>query len=245
MPVAMLALAMGAAIAERRLEVDAFHAIEIRTRATVEIRQAPVSSVVVSGDPRLVQCVGARIMNGRLVIGLPGPGFGDRSSTAAGGDIVVTGRRACPRVGDVQRLRIQIAAPLVDDVVIREHDIVKVSPMVVPAFAARITGRGEVAIDGLRANRTHLSVSGMGRVVVSGTLGQLTIAIPGEGSVDARAAEARALDLSIAGHGNVVAAVNGSVIGSVAGRGTVAVGGCPTCAIRKLGTGRIICPAAM
>lgn len=230
--------------AERALPVAAFHAVDLATKATVRVEQAPVAGVVVTGDPRLVRCVTADVRDGRLVIGWASRSETSSRPPATGDDIVVTARADCRHEGDPQRLVIRVAAPAIDGVTIREQGIVQVSPMRAPVFAASISGRGSITIDGLRADTTRLSIPGIGRIAATGELGRLGIAVPGSGVIDTRAAHAGAIDVAVGGHGDIAATVDGPASGTFGGTGTIAIGGHPSCAIRKLGNGRIVCPAA-
>ena len=117
--------------------------------------------------------------------------------------------------------------------------------MNVPKFTASIFARGAITIKGLRADATKLSVPGAGRISATGDLGQLDVAMGGQGAIDTRTANARLVDVSLAGKGVIAVTVDGQASGNLGGAGTVAVGGNPVCAIRNSGRGRIICPAAL
>lgn len=244
----MLALTFAMAVvtgnADRTLPVGRFHAIELATKALVRVEQAPVTSVVVTGDPRLVRCVTADVRDGRLVIGWAGRREASSRPMATGDQIIVTARTDCRHESNPQRLLIRVAAPSIDGVAIREHGIVQVLPMRTPVFAASISGQGSITINGLRATATSLSIPGIGRIAATGELGRLGIAVPGSGVIDTRAAHAVSIDVAAGGHGDIAATVEGPASGTFAGTGTISVGGHPVCAIRKLGRGRIVCPAA-
>ncbi len=240
----VLTVAVATGGAERILPVSAFHSVDLATNATVRIEQAPVTSVVATGDPRLVRCVTADVRDGRLVIGWAGRSGRGSRPLGTGDEIIVTARADCRHGGDPQRLVLRVAAPAIDGVTIREQDIVQVSPMRTPVFAADISGRGSITIDGLHAGATRLSIPGIGRIAATGGLGRLGIAVPGLGVIDTRAARASAIDVAIAGQGDIAAIVDGPASGTFAGKGTITIGGRPVCAIRKTGSGRIVCPAA-
>jgi hypothetical protein len=243
------AVAVAADNAERALPTGPFHAVVLAAKATVQVKQANAASVVVTGDSRLVRCVTANVRDGRLVIAWAGKGVMDRDDAsgktrATGDDIVVTAHPECQHEGDPHRLVIRIAAPQIDAVTIREQGFVQVFPMRIPTFAASIFGRGSITLDGLHAGTTRLSISGSGRITATGELGRLDIAVPGSGVIDTRAAHAGAIDLAIGGHGDIAATTDGLASGTFGGRGSIVIGGHPTCSIHKLGSGRIICPAA-
>lgn len=238
-----LAMMVQAAATDRIIAVAAFHAVDLSTRATVQIKQAAVRRIAVSGDPRLVRCVTASVRDGHLVIGW-GEGRGPGERAAVSGDqIVVTARPDCPPSGDPKRLVIHASSPVIDSVEISGQGFVQVAPLRTQAFAATISGRGTITIDGLHAIDTRMAIAGIGRVVASGEVGRLAIDVAGRGIVDTRAAHARAIDISVEGIGNIAATVDGPASGTLAGKGTIAIGGHPACAIRRTGDGHIDCPA--
>lgn len=229
---------------ERQISVPSFHAVELSVRATMRVEQAPVASVVAKGDPRLVRCVSVTERDGVILIGWAGQNGASKRARASGSDIVVTARADCRRQSSVQGLSVRVAAPFIDAVTIREQGAVQVQPMRVQAFAANIPGRGSITIAALRAGSTKLSVAGNGRIDVAGELGRLVISVPGTSVIDAKAANASAIDLSVAGQASIAVTVNGPASGSIAGKGVIAISGRPVCAIRNVGKGRVICPAA-
>lgn len=243
----MLALLLMASVSpasvERSITVPPFHAIDSSVKATIHIEQAPVATVVAKGDPGLVRCVSVTEQDGRISIGWAGQNGASKRTRAAGNDIVVTARADCRHRSSVRNLVIQVAAPAIDAVTIREQGIVQVQPMRVRPFAASLAGYGSITIAGLRADTTKLSVGGDGRIDATGELGRLTISIPGSGVIDTRAARASAINLSIGGQGNVAATVDGPAVGTIAGKGMIAIGGRAACAIRVAGKGRVTCPA--
>lgn len=239
----LLASAVASAAVGRALPTPPFRKVDLATGATLKLEQSPSSSVVVSGDPRLVPCISAEVRDGRLSLAWAGAG-GARAGTRADADaIVVTARRYCRRKGDAKSIGIRVAAPLIDEVTIVDEGVVRLGAMRTPSFAAKISGRGSIAIDDLRADTTAFSIPGIGRIVAGGELGRLRIDIPGQGIVDARSAHARAIDLVIGGHGEVAASVDGPASGSIAGSGRIAITDHPRCAIRSQGVGQIVCPA--
>lgn len=241
----ILALASADSSAERSFPTASFDAIVLATKATVRVEQSLTTSVTASGDPRLVRCVTIDVRGNRLILGWAGRrGASNRDSTT-GADIVVTARTDCPHESNPQRLLIRVAAPRIGEVALRDLGAVQVSPMNVPKFTASIFARGAITIKGLRADATRLSVPGAGRISATGDLGQLDVAMGGQGAIDTRTANARSVNVSLAGKGVIAVSVDGPASGNLAGAGTVAVGGNPVCAIRNSGRGRIICPAAL
>jgi len=241
----ILALASAASSAERSFPAASFEAVVLATKATVRVEQALTTSVTASGDPSLVRCVTIDVRGNRLVIGWAGRRSASSRDSTAGADIVVTARTDCPHESNPQRLLIRVAAPRIVEVALRDLGAIQVSPMNVPKFAASIFERGAITINGLHANATSLSVPGAGRISATGDLGQLDVAMAGQGAIDTRTANARSVDVSLAGKGVIAVSVNGPASGNLRGAGTVTVGGNPVCAIRNSGRGGIICPAAL
>lgn len=240
----MFALVLLAAVAaDRSLSLAPFHAVDLATSATLRIVQAPVPSLVVMGDPRLARCVTAEVRDGRLVLGWGGPATPSSRQRGPINEIVVTARPDCRHAGNPERLTIRVAAPLVDGVTLIERGVVAVSALRTPTFAAAVPGRGSITIDGLRADRTNLAIGGIGHIAATGELGRLGIDLAGSGTIDTRAAHVRALEVRLGGQGSIAAAVDGPATGTLGGHGTIAIGGHPTCAIRREGSGRVVCPA--
>lgn len=238
-----LAVAIAPGSIDRTLPVTSFHAVVLTARATVRVEQAPVSSVVASGDARLVRCVTADVHEGRLVIGWSGRGGAPRHAPGAGTDIVVSRHVDCRREGDPRHLTIRVSGPEVDEVALRDLGTIHVQPMRVRAFTANIYERGDISINGLHADVTRFSIPGIGRIAASGELGRLRIEVAGQGTIDARAAHATGVNVSVAGNANVLANVDGLATGTIDGTGAIALGGHPVCQVRNVGKGRINCPA--
>lgn len=238
----VLAMAVVVGSAGHAIPVAPFHMVDLAARATVQVEQAPVTGVVVSGDPQLVRCVTADARDGKLVLGWAGRSQGGRPAPTKDGEIVVTARADCPHHGDPRHLTIRVTTPALDGVKISDQGVIHVAPMRTPVFAANIVERGIVTIDGLHANATTLSIGGIGHISATGELGKLATAIAGSGIIDTRAASATGIEVTIGGHGNIAATVNGPASGTLAGSGTIMIGGHPACTITKLGSGRIICP---
>jgi hypothetical protein len=248
---AMLAvmLAGAAGPATRDYPVAAFQAVDLAANATLTIAQAATTRVEATGEAALLRCLTATVADDRLVIGWAGRrgrGAGDRGDVERGegrDEIVVTGRAACPPMGDPGRLHIRVTAPAITRVRLIEQGRIAIGPLAGPGLAVTLAGRGQVTLRDLRMGETRLALPGEGRIDASGTLGRLVIALAGRGDVDAAQARADSLAVTLAGTGTIAARVDGPATGTVAGSGRVVVSGRPVCAIRSVGKARITCPA--
>lgn len=230
-------------IVTRSIPTSSFHEVELTAEATLVIKQRTDTSVEVIGAPDLVRCISVNEENGRLKIGWAVQDEVRKNASTAATAIIVTARMKCRHKGSSENLTIRIAAPSIEKVTIRNQGVVQVLPARLPTFSASIPGRGRIAINDLQAGTTKLSIAGIGHIDASGDLGRLAISVPGFGSIDTKAAHASRIDLDVGGQGNVVAVVDGLVTGWLAGKGTISIGGRPTCAVRNSGGGQIICPA--
>jgi hypothetical protein len=242
---AVLALAWSAAhpVAERVIPTSAFHAVRLEAVATVHVSIANENKVILKGDPRTIGCIAAEANGGTLLI--ERRKRPPREHAAAGdAEVVVLGQKGCRRASAPEEVQIIVQTPSLDRVVLAgSNGNMVLDPISGPGLDVEIPGKGAIAVEGLRVRTTRLTVAGHGRIAVTGQPGHVSVAIAGSGTIDTGHAVASALDVSVAGHGHVMANVDGPVSGTIAGTATVTVHGHPTCRIHKAGKGKILCPA--
>lgn len=238
----LLAAVLATDLPSRPFPASGFHGVTLATTATVRIAYAPRESLTVTGDPRILACVTATVENGSLVIGWRRPVTTGR--TAAEGEVLVVGKRPpCRHPSDRKSLLAIVETPLLDTITLRDKGIIRTASFASPSLRVAVPGSGAVEIERLDAKTVDLSIPGHGSVRASGHLGQVRESIAGTGVIDTALATASALDVHVGGHGQVVADVAGPVTGTLAGRGSIRVGGHPLCAISKEGFGHIACGA--
>lgn len=245
-PLLLISAAASGAV-QHTIPVEPFHAVDLSIKAIMRVEQAPLTSVVVTGDPRLVPCVSASTQDGRLTIGWAGRSDRAVQSQAAGDTVIVTARTNCDRRNGSQSLIIEVSAPDIHavDITSEEGGSAEILPLRTKDFAASIHGRGSITINNLHASNAQLSIDGIGRIKATGDVGTLAIRIPGSGAIDTASAHVSALTIAIAGQGDIAAAVDGPATGTIGGKGRIVIQGRPQCAIRNMGKGQVICPAAI
>jgi hypothetical protein len=243
-PVLALAVSAASPVAERVIPVSAFHALRLETIATVHVSVSNQSKVVLKGDPRTIACVFAKADGGTLLIDWRKRPLRETAGTKSSAEVVVFGLKRCRRASGPEDVQIAVETPSLDRAALAaSNGTIILDPMNSPGLDAAIPGKGVIAIQGLEARMTHLAIGGHGRITITGRPGHVSASIAGSGTIDSAHAAASALDVSIAGHGQIVANVDGPASGTIAGTGTVTVHGRPVCSIHKAGKGKIECPA--
>jgi hypothetical protein len=243
-PVLALAVSVAPPVAERTIPVAAFHALRLEAVATVHVSVSNESKVVLKGDPRTIACIAAKADGGTLLIDWRKRPPRETAGTEGSAEVVVFGLKGCRRASGPGDVQISVETPSLDRAVLAaSNGNIMLDPMSGPGLDAAIPGRGAIAIQGLRSRMTRLAIGGHGRITITGQPGHVSASIAGSGTIDSTHAAASALDILIAGHGQIVANVDGPASGTIAGTGTVTVHGRPVCIIHKAGKGKIECPA--
>ena len=244
LPVLALAISAAMPVAERTIPVSPFHALRLETVATVHVSISNQRRVIVKGDPRTIACIVAGANDGALLIDWRKRPSHENAGTGSNADVVVLGLKGCRRASGPDDIQVVVETPSLDSAALSAHiGKIILGPMRVDRLDAAIPGQGDIAIQGLTARATRLSIGGHGRITATGQLGDLRESIAGSGLIDSARATASVLNVSIAGHGQIAADVDGPASGTIAGMGTVIVHGRPVCTIHKSGKGKIACPA--
>jgi hypothetical protein len=99
-----------------------------------------------------------------------------------------------------------------------------------------INGAGSVLLTGLRADEIHCEINGSGSLEIAGRVDELDIEISGSGRVNAPDLESRRAEISLTGLGDITVWVTGELITRVSGAGSVSYYGDP---IVRQGSGGI------
>lgn len=207
--------------ATRTFAASGFDAVELRGSDDVEVRSGATFAVVAQGDPKVLDQLDIRVVDGTLRIGRKDQGGGRWFSNDRGARVQVTlPRLTAASVGGSGDMTVQQA----------EGD-----------FSGAVAGSGDLRIASLRAGKASLSVAGSGDLSAAGTASQLSASIAGSGDIDAAGLTAASADVSIAGSGNMRGTVNGPATVSILGSGDVALGGGARCSVSSVGSGEARC----
>lgn len=87
--------------------------------------------------------------------------------------------------------------------------------------AARVSGAGDLNVDGVYSTQLDLSISGAGDVRASGQVNQITAKISGAGSADLQELQAEHAKVKISGAGDIDVFATDSIDARVSGAGSV------------------------
>lgn len=107
-----------------------------------------------------------------------------------------------------------------------------------------IGGSGSVQCDEIEVEQLKIRIMGSGSVTAKGRVGTLSLKMAGSGNVAMAGVSVDTANVSMAGSGNASFASDGDVSGSMAGSGNVTVKGRARCAVRGVGSGRLVCEPA-
>ncbi len=179
-------------------------------------------AVVAKGDPRAVDALDIKVVDGVLVIGRKS-GL-SRHMSSDGAEIRVTlpslvsASLAGPGDMDVDRMEGKTAT-------------------------ASLSGPGDLRIGQLVAEQADLQVTGPGSLTVAGKVRTASLAITGPGDLRADELESGHADLKLLGSGDITARATGDATISVTGPGHATVSGTNNCRINKIGPGDAECSA--
>ena len=109
------------------------------------------------------------------------------------------------------------------------------------AFAARLSGSGNLTVENSRAKAVDLSLTGAGSMKLRGVADRVKAQLTGSGNIDAVALTAREVTVGLTGAGNISASASELATGTLSGVGNVDIVGPGRCAVRKTGVGDVRC----
>jgi len=109
------------------------------------------------------------------------------------------------------------------------------------AFAARLSGSGNLTVENTRAKAVDLSLTGAGSMKLRGVADRVKAQLTGSGNIDAVALTARKVTVGLTGAGNISASASELATGTLSGVGNVDIVGPARCAVRKTGVGDVRC----
>ncbi len=105
--------------------------------------------------------------------------------------------------------------------------------------AVKVSGSGEIKINGLSGGKTEVGISGSGSLTARGTLDSLALDISGSGKADIPDLTVENAEVRISGSGNVKINARQSLDARISGSGDVRYMGSPRITSRVSGSGRI------
>lgn len=112
------------------------------------------------------------------------------------------------------------------------------------AFAARLSGSGNLTVENSRAKAVDLTLTGAGNMKLRGLADSVKAQLTGSGSIDAVALAAREVTVGLTGAGNITASASELATGTLSGVGNVEIAGPARCAVSKTGVGDVSCGVA-
>lgn len=107
--------------------------------------------------------------------------------------------------------------------------------------AARLSGSGQIVIDGLEGDRFSAALPGSGMIRATGTVTQLDAAVQGSGDLELSGLTAREVTATVSGSGEINLTATGRLDAVVSGSGAITYGGNPASVTKSVtGSGSII-----
>lgn len=206
--------------ATRNFAASGFTSVALRGPDDVDVKTGQNFSVIAEGDPKVLDQLDIRVVDGALRVGRKQSTGGWFSSDRGARVHIVMPKLTAAAVAGSGNLGVERG----------EGD-----------FSGAVSGSGNLSIADLRAGAADLSIAGSGDINVAGAASKLSVSIAGSGDLDAVRLTVPAADVSIAGSGNVRGTVNGPASVSIVGSGDVELGGGAKCTVSALGSGEARC----
>lgn len=110
-----------------------------------------------------------------------------------------------------------------------------------PAFAASLSGSGNLDISRIDSAAVTLRTSGSGDIAASGKCGDAKVMISGSGDMALGGLACTNIDVKISGSGDVAARATGNANINISGSGDVTITGGARCTSRTSGSGDVTC----
>lgn len=206
--------------ASRSFAASSFTGVEVEGPDDVDVKAGQKFSVTAEGDPKVLDQLDIRVVDGRLRVGrkdAKGKWFNNDHGARVHVVMPRLTSAAVSGSGDLTAER-------------GEGD-----------FNGAIAGSGNLTVADLRANAADLSIAGSGELSVAGSASKLSASIAGSGDIDAKRLTTASADVSIAGSGNVFGTVKGPASVSIVGSGDAELGGGAKCSVSAVGSGEARC----
>lgn len=217
--VAALGAAPAAQAADRSYSLTGFDKVEAAAASDVAITTGPAFAVRATGDADAIDRLVITVDNGTLKIG-------SKSDWGMG------------RRGEA---RVAVTMPRLTGVRVSGSADVTADRGAGPAFAAGVSGSGNVRIAAIDADDVRFSVSGSGNLTAAGRCRSFGAQVTGSGDIDAAALKCATAQVKVAGSGNLSAFASQTATVSVSGSGDVRITGGGRCTSSTAGSGVVTC----
>jgi hypothetical protein len=188
----------------RAFTVTGFDTVSLAGSDDVEVTAGPAFAVTATGPQAVLDRLNIRVEGTELKI--------DRTSQSGWN---WSGKGAM----------IHVTMPAIAAASIAGSGNMRIDKAVGPAFAAHLTGSGDMMVNGVKTD----------------SLKAKSLSVTGSGSLDGDGLTATDADVTVTGSGDAALRVTGHASGSVAGSGDINITGTSNCAISKAGSGEVSC----
>jgi hypothetical protein len=216
----LLSVAAPACAAERDFPNAGFDKVDLAAAAKVDVHTGTRFAVHASGDPKWLDLLNIRVVQGTLVIGW---------------------NRQQVNMNGHDPIRIQVSMPRIAAATLSGAGTITVDRADGPEFAAAIRGAGTIDLPVLHANRARFEMGGAGKITAAGSAGSVEAHVRGFGAIELAGLAARGGEFDMSGTGSIKARVDGPADVRMNGVGSVDVVGRPRCTVHKNGLGSVHC----
>ena len=216
----LLSAAAPAFAAERDFPNVGFDKVDLAAAAKVDVHTGSRFAVHASGDPKWLDLLNIRVVQGTLVIGWT---------------------REHINMNGHDPIHIQITMPRISGATISGAGTINVDRAEGPEFAAVIRGAGTIDLPVLHADRVRFEMGGAGKITAAGSAGSVDAHVRGFGAIEAAGLTARAGKFDMSGTGSIKARVDGPADAMMNGVGSIDVVGNARCTVHKSGLGSVHC----
>lgn len=220
--VLLIGLAARAQAAEHRLPVQDFDRVRIVGAYSVELRQGPITALIIDATPDALDATSALVMSGQLTVQQRHAAWGNSASARLPSKLIIT-------TPHLRRLAVDGSADV--HVMSRSES----------ALSVVLVGSGSVAVSDVQATTLDLALSGSGRVTATGQSDTGHIAAEGSGAVDAAGLQLNTVSILANGVVSVAAVAAREAKITSRGAGNVTVSGNPACTVDHQGPGDVVC----
>jgi hypothetical protein len=216
----LLGAAAPACAAERDFPNAGFDKVDLAAAGKVDIRTGTRFAVHASGDPKWLDLLNIRVVQGTLIFGWT---------------------RQHINMNGHDPLRIQVTMPRISGVTLSGAGAITVDRADGPDFAATLAGAGTIDLPILHANKARFEMGGAGKITAAGSAGSVDAHVRGFGAIELADLAARAGRFDMAGTGSIKARVDGPADATMNGLGSIDIVGNPRCTVHKNGLGSVHC----
>ena len=216
----LLGAAAPACAADRDYPNAGFDKVDLAAAGKVAIHTGGRFAVHASGDPKWLNELDIRVVQGTLVIG-----WLHKHINMNGHD----------------PLHIDVTLPRLSGVTLSGAGPITVDRAEGPEFAAIIRGAGTIDVATLHTDRAHFDMGGAGKISASGSAGSVDARVNGMGALELAGLAARSGKFEMSGTGSIKARVDGPADASMNGVGSIDIAGNARCTVHKNGLGSVHC----